>query len=49
MSTFLVEAGMYDYSVGQKIYDKTGMRASNTAELALTTVSRLPAAGWWCR
>jgi isovaleryl-CoA dehydrogenase len=33
MSTFLVEAGMSGYSVGQKIYDKTGMRASNTAEL----------------
>ena len=33
MSTFLVEAGMPGYSVGQKILDKTGMRASNTAEL----------------
>ncbi len=33
MSTFLIEAGMPGYSVGQKIYDKTGMRASNTAEL----------------
>ena len=33
MSTFLVEAGMPGFSVGQKIYDKTGMRASNTAEL----------------
>jgi isovaleryl-CoA dehydrogenase len=33
MSTFLVEAGMPGYSVGQKIFDKTGMRASNTAEL----------------
>ncbi|MBT5391008.1 MAG: isovaleryl-CoA dehydrogenase [Euryarchaeota archaeon] len=33
MSTFLVEAGMIGYSVGQKIMDKTGMRASNTAEL----------------
>ena len=33
MSTFLVEAGMPGYSVGQKIYDKAGMRASNTAEL----------------
>ena len=33
MSTFLVEAGMPGYSVGQKIMDKTGMRASNTAEL----------------
>jgi len=33
ISTFLVEAGMVGYSVGQKITDKTGMRASNTAEL----------------
>ena len=33
MSTFLVEAGTEGYAVGQKIYDKTGMRASNTAEL----------------
>ena len=33
ISTFLVENGMEGYSVGQKIIDKTGMRASNTAEL----------------
>ena len=33
LSTFLVEKGMQGYSVGQKIFDKTGMRASNTAEL----------------
>jgi len=33
LSTFLVENGMSGYSVGQKIFDKTGMRASNTAEL----------------
>jgi isovaleryl-CoA dehydrogenase len=33
ISTFLVEKGMPGYSVGQKIIDKTGMRASNTAEL----------------
>ena len=33
LSTFIVEAGTKGYSVGQKIYDKTGMRASNTAEL----------------
>jgi len=33
ITTFLVEKGMQGYSVGQKIYDKTGMRASNTAEL----------------
>jgi isovaleryl-CoA dehydrogenase len=33
ISTFLVEKGMAGYEVGQKIKDKTGMRASNTAEL----------------
>ncbi|RAH13569.1 MAG: isovaleryl-CoA dehydrogenase [Methanobacteriota archaeon] len=33
ISTFLVEKGMDGFSVGQKIYDKSGMRASNTAEL----------------
>lgn len=33
ISTFLVQKGMAGYSVGQKIQDKTGMRASNTAEL----------------
>jgi isovaleryl-CoA dehydrogenase len=33
ISTFLVENGMPGYSVGQKIVGKTGMRASNTAEL----------------
>lgn len=33
ISTFIVEKGMKGYSVGQKILDKTGMRASNTAEL----------------
>ncbi|MAY04692.1 MAG: isovaleryl-CoA dehydrogenase [Euryarchaeota archaeon] len=33
LSTFLVEKGTPGYSVGQKIFDKTGMRASNTAEL----------------
>ncbi len=33
ISTFLVDKGMKGYSVGQKIKDKTGMRASNTAEL----------------
>lgn len=33
ISTFLVEKGFKGYSVGQKILDKTGMRASNTAEL----------------
>ncbi|CAN5438938.1 acyl-CoA dehydrogenase family protein [soil metagenome] len=33
ISTFVVEKGMAGYAVGQKIRDKTGMRASNTAEL----------------
>jgi isovaleryl-CoA dehydrogenase len=33
ISTFLVEKNCPGYSVGQKIRDKTGMRASNTAEL----------------
>ena len=33
LTTFIVENGMVGYSVGQKIYDKLGMRASNTAEL----------------
>jgi isovaleryl-CoA dehydrogenase len=33
LSTFLVEKSHAGYSVGQKIVDKTGMRASNTAEL----------------
>ena len=33
ITTFLVENGMPGFSVGQKIYDKAGMRASNTAEL----------------
>lgn len=33
LSTFLIEKDHKGYSVGQKIKDKTGMRASNTAEL----------------
>ncbi len=33
LSTFLVERTHKGFSVGQKIHDKTGMRASNTAEL----------------
>jgi isovaleryl-CoA dehydrogenase len=33
ISTFVVEKGLKGYRVGQKIYDKLGMRASNTAEL----------------
>lgn len=33
ISTFLVEKGTPGFEVGQKIRDKTGMRASNTAEL----------------
>jgi isovaleryl-CoA dehydrogenase len=33
LSTFIIEKGTPGYEVGQKIKDKTGMRASNTAEL----------------
>lgn len=33
ISTFIVEKTSPGYSVGQKIHDKLGMRASNTAEL----------------
>ncbi len=33
ISTFLIEKSFEGYHVGQKIKDKTGMRASNTAEL----------------
>jgi len=33
ISTFLIDKTHQGYSVGQKIKDKTGMRASNTAEL----------------
>lgn len=33
LSTFIVDKTHSGYSVGQKIKDKTGMRASNTAEL----------------
>ncbi len=33
LSTFLVDRSCSGYSVGQKIKDKLGMRASNTAEL----------------
>ena len=36
ISTFLIEKGTPGYEVGQKIKDKTGMRASNTAELVFT-------------
>ncbi|MBI1948746.1 MAG: acyl-CoA dehydrogenase family protein [Deltaproteobacteria bacterium] len=35
LSTFVVERGMKGFAVGQKIKDKTGMRASNTAEMVL--------------
>ena len=33
ISTFIIEKGMPGYKSGQKIIDKLGMRASNTAEL----------------
>ena len=35
VSTFVVERGTPGFSVGQKIHGKTGMRASNTAEMVL--------------
>ena len=41
LSSFVVEKGMAGFSVGQKIQDKTGMRASNTAELVFEDV-RIP-------
>ncbi len=43
ISSFLVERGFSGYRVGQKIMDKTGMRASNTAELVFEDC-RVPAA-----
>lgn len=36
ISTFMVEKNHVGYSVGQKIKDKNGMRASNTAELVFS-------------
>lgn len=42
ISTFLVEKGFEGFSVGQKIKDKLGMRASNTAELVFQDC-RVPA------
>ncbi len=44
ISTFIVEKGTSGFSVGQKIRDKTGMRASNTAELVFNNC-RIPKAG----
>jgi isovaleryl-CoA dehydrogenase len=41
LTSFVVEKGMPGFSVGQKIQDKTGMRASNTAELVFEDV-RIP-------
>lgn len=40
-SLFLVEKGMPGFSLGQRIKDKCGMRASNTAELVFNNV-RIP-------
>lgn len=37
-SLFLVDKGMPGFSLGQKIFDKCGMRASNTAELVFDNV-----------
>jgi len=42
-SLFLVDKGMPGFSLGSRVRDKCGMRASNTAELALDAV-RVPAA-----
>jgi isovaleryl-CoA dehydrogenase len=42
-SLFVVEKGMPGFSLGQRIKDKCGMRASNTAELVFEGV-RVPAA-----
>jgi isovaleryl-CoA dehydrogenase len=38
LTSFLVEKGMQGFTLGQKITDKLGMRASNTAELVFTDV-----------
>jgi isovaleryl-CoA dehydrogenase len=38
LSSFVVEKGMPGFSVGQKIHAKSGMRASNTAEMVLEDV-----------
>uniref|UniRef100_A0A7S4MYF6 Isovaleryl-CoA dehydrogenase n=3 Tax=Odontella aurita TaxID=265563 RepID=A0A7S4MYF6_9STRA len=38
MTQFVVERGMEGFSLGQKIEDKMGMRASNTAELVFEDV-----------
>ena len=43
VSLFLVEKGMEGFSLGQRLKDKCGMRASPTAELVLENV-RVPAA-----
>ena len=47
ISTFIVEKDAPGYSVGQKIEDKTGMRASNTAELVFDDCT-IPAANMVC-
>jgi isovaleryl-CoA dehydrogenase len=39
ITTFIVEKGMPGFHLGQKIRDKCGMRASNTAELVFDNVS----------
>lgn len=38
LTSFIVEKGMPGFSLGQKIDDKCGMRASNTAELVFSDV-----------
>ena len=38
LTSFIIEKGMPGFSLGQKIIDKCGMRASNTAELVFDNV-----------
>ncbi len=42
MSAFIIEKGMPGFTLGQKIENKLGMRASMTAELAFNDV-KIPA------
>ena len=39
LTSFIVEKGMQGFTLGQKINDKCGMRASNTAELVFDNVT----------
>ena len=49
LSTFVVEKGFKGFSVGQKIYNKTGMRASNTAELVFNECQVSQGKPYWRR